>query len=76
MCMQTDKSTQTNYLIMSINHSNVKGHLGASVLKKPRSNHDFDFFSCWIPVFLSNFPGVEHMYHFENQVSVFSHSIF
>lgn len=43
VCMQTDKSTQTGYLIMSINHSNVKGHLGASVVKQPRSNHEFDF---------------------------------
>lgn len=43
MCLQTDKSTQTSYLIMSVNHSNVKGHLGVSVLKKPRSNHEFDF---------------------------------
>lgn len=41
--MQTDKSTQTSYLIMSINHSNVEGHLGASVPKKFRSNHEFDF---------------------------------
>lgn len=43
MCLQTDKSTQPSYLIMSVNHSNVKGHLGVSVLKKPRSNHQFDF---------------------------------
>lgn len=34
---------KTSYLIMSINHSNVKGHLGASVLKHPRSKHKFDF---------------------------------